>query len=164
MRSYNRRSLLNSAARGRDLALILAGVSSVIFVLALPWNAFCATYGGLHCYAGGEAAFLGLVGLLTFEPGNWCWCANPLALFALCVIVFNLRRRRTALVCAGIALLVALAFPLFGHVSGFVFVTDNPDEDQHMPIVNLGLAYWLWLGSIVCACAAAIINRKEATP
>jgi hypothetical protein len=41
-------------------------------------NAFCATYGGLHCYRGSEAALLGLFGLLTFESGNWCWWANPL--------------------------------------------------------------------------------------
>jgi hypothetical protein len=142
----------------RDLALILVGISILIFLLALPWNAFCATYGGLHCYVGGEVAFMGLFGLLTFEPGNWCWCANPLALLTLCIIVLNLRRPGTALVCGVIALLLALAFP-FGHVSDFQFITDNPGEDQHMPIVTLGLAYWLWLGSIACACAAAVANR-----
>jgi len=30
----------------------LAGISILIFLLSLPWNAFCATYGGLHCYVG----------------------------------------------------------------------------------------------------------------
>jgi hypothetical protein len=140
------------------MAMILAGISILIFVLALPWNAFCATYGGLHCYAGGEAAFEGLFGLLTFEPGNWCWGANPLALLTVCIIVLHLRKPGTALACGAIALVVALAFPL-GHVSDFQFITDNPGQNQHMPIVTLGLAYWLWLGSIACACAAALLNR-----
>lgn len=144
----------------RDTALVLAGISILMFCIALPWNAFCATYGGLRCYSGGGVAFIGLVGLLTFEPGNWSWCANPLVLVALCIIMLNLRRPKTALVCSIVALLVALAFPL-GHVSDFQFVTDNPGEDQHMPIVSLGLAYWLWLGSIACACAAAVVNRNE---
>src|SRR5471030_958931 len=115
-----------------------------IFFLALPWNAFCATYGGLHCYSGGGVAFLGLFGLLTFEPGNWCWCANPLAFLTLCIIVFTFRRPQTALVCSVAALLLALAFLAFGHVSDFVFITDNPAENQHMPITVIGPAYWLW--------------------
>ena len=44
--------------------------------------------------------------------------------------------------------------------AGIVFITDNPNEKQHMPIVSLGLAYWLWLGSMECACAAAFVNRR----
>ncbi len=47
----------------RDLALILAGISILIFFSALPWNAFCARYGGLHCYTGSGVAFMGLFGL-----------------------------------------------------------------------------------------------------
>jgi hypothetical protein len=44
--------------------------------------------------------------------------------------------------------------------AGIVFITDNPNEKQHMPIVSLGLAYWLWLGSMARACAAAFVNRR----
>jgi len=49
----------------------------------------------------------------------------------LCIIVLNLRRPGTALVCGVIALLLALVFP-FAHVSDFQFVTDYAGEDQHM--------------------------------
>ena len=142
--------------------MILAGISIVLFVCSLPWTAFCATYGGLHCYGGGEAAFMGLFGLLTFEPGNWCWCANPLVFVALCIVFLNLRKRGTALVFSAIALLVALAFP-FSHVSDFQFITDNPGENQHMPIVSLGPAYWVWLSAIACACVTTIVNRELAS-
>jgi hypothetical protein len=44
--------------------------------------------------------------------------------------------------------------------AGIVFITDNRNEKQHMPIVSLGLAYWLWLGSMARACAAAFVNRR----
>ena len=158
---WNVRSLRNKLG-SRDVALILAGISIAIFCLALPWNAFCATYGGPHCFAGDEAALAGPFGLLTFEPGNWCWCANPLLLLTLCIVMFNLHRPRTALVCAAIALLLAVLFPL-GTSQSFQFITDNPSEDQDMPITVLGAAYWLWVASIACAGAAALVYRKVRT-
>lgn len=98
---------------------------------------------GWECLAFGwilvpSALEAGLVGLLA-------WLANPIALFAVGLLVF--RRPTGAAVLAAASVIVGVLYVIF----------PPPGQDGHPHLPQVGA--WVWLGSFLSLTAASLIRR-----
>ena len=122
-----------------------------MYVASLSQYAFCVG-GNCSGWPGWSILIFGILAL----PGslaNATWLANPI-LFASWIVIWQ-REKRLSVVLSSVALMFAAAFLLMGTV-----VTNEGGVPS--PITGFKIGYWLWLGSMVAAWAAARVSNVRA--
>ncbi|HEV3343563.1 MAG TPA: hypothetical protein VG125_24540 [Pirellulales bacterium] len=122
--------------------------SMSLFVASLPQDAFYIDRAD-DPRAWSLGFGLLLVGWLAVLDGVPAWLANPAVLAAW--ILLLVRFRRTALVMAALALLLALSFLLCDRV-----LTDEAGGRSR--VTGYGSGYWCWVGSMAVAFFASMVD------
>lgn len=125
------------------ILLLLASIS--LYALSLTAAAFP------HC-KGYEAVLLGALGMLTLNPGNLTWLANPLVILSWTFVFCS--ERTLAVVSAALAVAVAASLLI---CKGVILGEDG--EIQQFKHYSVG--YWLWLTSTLCAVASALSMKGK---
>ncbi len=135
----------------------LLGLSIVIYIVCLPFEAFCIPSGCDDWPAWGTLLF----GWMLAGSGgaNSTWLANPLLFLGWAGIIrpdwryFRVPRIIPALLAYG-ALAVAVSFyfdeTVITNEAGFA-----------RPITGVVTGYWIWIASMVCFAIAATIHLFE---
>ena len=132
----------------------LLAASVVLFLASLPWTSFRVD-GSREGLPGWMVLLIGCLGL--FDPGHpahLAWLANPLLLltWGMGMARTGIGTRRAAVAAGGLALLLALSFPLLRTV-----IVGDTGPSQ---VTGLGVGYWLWLASLGCGFAADVVRWK----
>jgi hypothetical protein len=130
----------------KHLSSVWLGISVALYLSCLPLEVFGGT-------PGFSVLLLGWLGVLYSHanPANLSWLANPFIFISW--IFLAVRNRRGALICSSLALLSSCLF-LF---PGGVVVNESGTPSG----TSIGIGYWLWLMSIICACAASSLIRAD---
>ena len=116
------------------------GVSLLLYLLCLPFDAFCVQ-GECSGWPGYGILIFGPLGLLA-SPTNWTWLANPILLAAWMMLAVQARILSAPLSLAAFVIAISFLFQreIMTNEAGILF-----------PITGYRIGYWIWLSSIaVC--------------
>jgi hypothetical protein len=124
---------------------ILILISCLLFLLSLPMPIFPG-------WPGYGILFFGFFGMLTFEPANLTWLANPLLLGGWIAVLASNRRWATYFTVSAVVV-----------AGSFVFCKSVLTSESGTPtmIGKLPLGYWLWFSSMIAAAASAYFTEKR---
>jgi hypothetical protein len=114
-------------------------ISVLLYVVCLPFDAFCVSHQCSNWPAWGILIF-GPLGLPSGAVANWTWLANP-ALFSAWIFQF-VGERLVAAILGFIACAIAVSF---------LFLRDVVTNEGGVPfpITGYRVGYWIWLSSMI---------------
>lgn len=133
---------------GRQALAVAASV--LLFLVSLPLDAFYIDRAADPC-AWSLGFGLLLVGWIAALDGVPAWLANPALLAAWISLLIGFRR--TAVVSAALALLLALSFLLCQQVL-------TSEAGHYSRVSGYGYGYWFWVSSMAAAFLGSVVNLK----
>jgi hypothetical protein len=142
-----------------SLSWLMLSLSLVAFAACLPMSSFCLR--PPDCWTSWVVLVWGLFGLMVRQLSHFIWLANPGLLFTWIVTVSALvsGSQSSKIVAIGLGAFSSLLAASF--LLG-VSVIDN-EGGVPIPVQSVEIGYWLWLGSIACAFAGAVLLPSSRT-
>ena len=137
-----------ASGRSDGRARLFVGLSILLYLASLTQNPYRTAWPAPEGQYFGGLALL-LIGWVGVFGGVVAWLANPALLMAW-IFTFSRYRRAEAVICALAALGLALSFLSVKEI-------DVDEAGNHAKIISYALGYWLWVGSIVMACAGSMV-------
>jgi hypothetical protein len=125
-------------------------------------SSFCVRAEGCNEWPASSVLAYGWLTLFNSKAPHFTWLANP-GVFVTWLLVFasteanKFRLRNRAIAFGMISFFLAALFWLFG------LVVDN-EGGVATRVISFEMGYWLWLTSMMCACASAFLLPASGKP